>query len=255
MSSGYLRLRIMKSQKPEAAIVDLNRVIRRDPTFYEAFRYRSFCHAEMGMGNLALDDLENAVRLRPQVVEARWAGIELAVNYGRYDAVLTDLDWLARIHPDCAWVIFFRGVTRCIDGKDMAAAAADINRAVEIEPREWCFQACRAVLQYRRTEYAKALGSMVRCGLALRRTEFKYWWNLEDEGDGHGRWVVGVSWNCEGADQKPDKAAKPADLDHKLVDMCLKALWPAWLNSVRVNWSSRKHHSLICARESFELEA
>ncbi len=144
----------------------------------------------------------------------------------------TSMGWCAH-HPEVAWYYTFRGLVRWIDGKNMAAAKADLDRAVELDPREWSFHACRSVLQYRQTEYARCLGSMVRCGLALRRTEFKYSWKLEYEGNGHGHFGVAVYWDCEGSDQKPDDGARPGDPDHRFVDMGLKALWTVWTNSLK----------------------
>ena len=118
-----------------------------------------------------------------------------------------------------------RGLVRWIDGKDLALAKADIDRAIDLEPREWTFLALRAAFQCKRTEYARTLGDLARCCLVLRRTNFEFWWKLEPSGDGQGQFSFAVFWHPEGEGHRPDDGAKPADLDHRLTELGIKTLW------------------------------
>jgi hypothetical protein len=119
-------------------------------------------------------------------------------------------------------------------GKDIALVKADIDRAAEIEPREWTFYAFRAILECKRTEYAKALGTMAPCYVVLRRSEFKVSWRLDRNGGGHGKTWLEFFWLYEGEDNKANDKAKPFDLDHKFANM-IAALWYSCLNSLKVN--------------------
>ena len=87
------------------------------------------------------------------------------------------------------------------------------------------FHALRAALDYRRTDYAHALGDAGKCCLVLRRTEFKVNWYIESTGNGHGHFGLVIFWRPEGADQNEKKDARPVDLKHRLAELGAKALW------------------------------
>jgi tetratricopeptide (TPR) repeat protein len=217
------------------AIADLEQVTKDEPSFCSAQYYLGLCHVQIDKPELALVDYRNALEQDPENLEVLFDHLSLALQLKKHDIALADLNALVALHPKAGWAYGLRGLVRWIEGEDMEQVKTDMDRAAELEPCQWCFHACRAVLQCKRTEYAKALGSIACTCLGLRRTEFKFQWWLEYQADGHGRFGARVYWNCEGEDQKPADGAKPADLEHKFADLGLKALWALWLNSVRVN--------------------
>jgi hypothetical protein len=172
-----------------------------------------------------LVDYEDELRLDPENPELVFDRLTVASGLNKSEASLEDLDRLVARHPDHAWALCTRGLIRWLAGKDLALVKADVDRAAKLYPREWLFQAFGAVLDFKRAEYAKALGDAGRCYLALRRSEFEYWWSIENTRDGDGRFVLGLSWQFEGKERTEKKEAKPADLDHKFAELGLKALW------------------------------
>jgi len=217
------------------AIADLEHVIQQEPSCVPVYLLLASCHAQTGKAEQALVDYANALKLQPENFEVLFDRISLALNIGKPEVALADLDCLADLHPDQPWTFFVRALVRWIDGKDIVLVKADADRAVELDPREWSFHAVRAAVDWKRAEYAKALGEMGRFALTLRRTEFKFSWEMERYGNGHGKFSLGVFWSYEGEDQKPNDGAKPADLDHKFADLGLKALWASGLSCFRVN--------------------
>ncbi len=217
------------------AIADLEQVTKEQPTFFRAFCMLGDCRVRTGKAEQALGDYANALKLQPDNFEILCDHISTALEINKYEVALADLDRLVALHPDFAWCYALRGLLHWLEGKDGALVRADIDRAAELDPQEWSFHACRAALQYQHAQYAKALGSLGRTGLVLRRTEFKPWWDLVRFGNGHGYIRLGVSWSYEGSDHNPNDGAKPADLEHKLADLGIKALWASGMSCLRVN--------------------
>ncbi|MGC8644558.1 MAG: hypothetical protein ACP5XB_32235, partial [Isosphaeraceae bacterium] len=109
--------------------------------------------------------------------------------------------------------------------QDSALVKADLGRAIKLYPQEWTFHAIRAAFDYKQGDYAHALGDATRCCLVMRRTEFRFNWQIEYEGNGHGRFVAALSWHPEGVDDNEEKNAKRADLEHRLAELSMKVLW------------------------------
>lgn len=207
------------------AIADFDHAVREDPTIYPGYRYLAACHDALGELKGELADLEKASELWPKDNELRIARIEIAIQLGECDKALRDLDLLIADHPDYSHGVAIRGLVRWLAHKDSALVKADLDRAIEICPREWFFHAIRAAFDYKLGDYAHALSDATRCCLVMRRTEFKFWWRIQHTGNGHGRFGVGLYWRPEGSKKHEKKEGEPGDLDHKFTELGLKMLW------------------------------
>jgi tetratricopeptide (TPR) repeat protein len=219
----------------EPAIADFEQAVRQAPECVPAYRYLASCHGNLGHGALALGNMHQALKLSPQDDSLRIECVEHAISLGKYDSALADLDQLITGHPDWTYSYVVRGIVRWVGGKDLGLVQSDVERALALETRDWSFHALRAVLDYRQAKYARALGDAARCSLVLTHTKFAVRWYLETLPGGHGRFFLGFFWRYRGGADPGQRREDPHDLEHKLVDLGLKALWGASGTPAAVN--------------------
>jgi tetratricopeptide (TPR) repeat protein len=201
-------------------------VVQHDATSYNAYEYLGFCHAQLGEWKRALEDMDRSLKLRPRDTKFRFSRLMAALNHEQYDIALADLKLLAAQRPDSSFAfLYLRSIILWATGKDLALVKADLDRAIELEPREWTMHAFRAFLNYKQTRYATALRDLVLSGLALNHEKFSIFWMYEKLEDGKERFFLGVHWKIKDWNPQTKKAAEAQDLEHRLADLGLKVLW------------------------------
>jgi Tfp pilus assembly protein PilF len=216
----------LKLKKWKQAISDLDRVVQHDATSYKAYEYLGFCHAQLGEWKRALEDMDRSLKLRPRDTKFRFSRLMAALNHEQYDIALADLKLLAAQRPDSSFAfLYLRSIILWATGKDLALVKADLDRAIELEPREWTMHAFRAILNYKQTRYATALGDLALCGLALNHERFSIYWKYAQLEDGEGQFFLVIYWKITDRTGQPKKAAEAQDLEQRLTNLGMKMLW------------------------------
>jgi tetratricopeptide (TPR) repeat protein len=124
---------LIEQAKYPAAITELDRAIKQDPTFAYAFAWRGTAKLRMGQFNEAMVDLNEALKLDPRNVLALsqrgYAFLSLRDN-GR---ALADLNAAGEIDPSSPAPYAFRGLVYS-DMGEQEKALSELNRALKLNP-------------------------------------------------------------------------------------------------------------------------
>jgi tetratricopeptide (TPR) repeat protein len=195
----------------------------RDPAMAAAaYGFLARCHAGTGNVKQALADYQKAVDLVPDDAGARWARMQFALENRAIDVALADLDRLVTQDPDEALLVFLRGLIHLLARNDLDRARADLDLSIELAPRSPLGYTARTIVDYRRKDYAQALGDLVLTCMSMRFYRLRFSCGI----DHRKRFFRAAVW-FEWADGQPEekKGQRIPDLEHKLVDLGLRTLW------------------------------
>jgi hypothetical protein len=82
----------------------------------------------------------------------------------------------------------------CITTQDWKRALADLDRAIQLEPRYFLSYGFRAFLDLKNKKYVRALADLALCGLTISECEFELDWHVNNF---TSRFFVGVSWKLK----------------------------------------------------------
>ena len=223
---GFRAVAYEQLQDYPRAIADIEKGLRKHPSWPSPNKLLGNCHVAMGKPEFALADYANALKADPENVDVICNRMVVAIGMGKPEASLEDFDRVVARYPDHPYALAFRGLLRWLAGKDLGLVKVDVDRAIKLCPQEWSFHALRVALDCKRAQYARALGDAGRCCLALRRTEIKFKWYHESTGNGHGSFARGYHLASRRRGTRTRRRdARPADLEHRFAEMGLKALW------------------------------
>jgi len=117
------------------AIDDATQALRLQPGWGEGFNLRAQALSKMGRPQEAIADFSRALEIRPQYMEARIGRATDRARLGDLDGAIADLDEAIRFDPQPA-IYVRRGMTRAMR-EDLAGAATDFARALELAPPDW----------------------------------------------------------------------------------------------------------------------
>ena len=130
----YRRAHAKYMQKQyEAAIIDLNAVLRIRPDYAEAYIRRGIMKAELGQYKSAIADFDEVLRLKPNLADAYYLRGLSKQNLRQYESAISDYDDALRINPDDAEAYVNRGNTKLSLGR-YEAAIFDYDAALRIKP-------------------------------------------------------------------------------------------------------------------------
>jgi hypothetical protein len=148
---------------------------------------------------------------------------------GSFNVALEELDFLAPLHPDEEGVFWCRAVLYLLDGRDPGLAVADLDRAVEIEPRFPFFYAARAFAYFKQREYVHSLGDVARAWATRRFCELKLTHGIDFR---HRQLYIGYELDVPD-ELKDNRGNDTNSLGRELVDIglgCLVGFKPPRLN-------------------------
>ena len=123
---------IRSGQASEAADT-LQAVLKNDPDNAVAHYQQGLAYDQLGNTNRAEAEWREAVRLRPDIVEAHRALAGVAVGKNDASALAQEADQIIALQPAAPDGYLLRGIAD-IDGKQYATAGDYIHRALEKEP-------------------------------------------------------------------------------------------------------------------------
>ncbi len=155
-TAGQLRARVARGRlhrladRNEAALADLTTALALEPQHSDALVERAFTHAQMGNTADALADMDEAIRARldawTHVVRGR-----INLTAGHRAAALADFNHALELDPEQDWARASRAAVYRIEGR-YEDALADLDRALAIDP-----------------EYIRAHAERSRCLIGLER--------------------------------------------------------------------------------------
>lgn len=167
------RAQMLKNmRKDNAAIHDYTRLIQMDSTNYVAYFDRAYLYLQQKDTALALADLDMCKKLRPTDPNTYMIMAVALTKLERYDEAIDNYNHLIDMiqKPE-----YYNGRAMCrlVKG-DLAEAADDIARGLEMDPEDGELYYCRAYLHLLRYENdaARADGNLaIRYGVSAERIE------------------------------------------------------------------------------------
>jgi len=116
----------------EKALSYLERAVKQDPNFADAYFLIGWCHDMLGKYNEAIESYKQAIRIKPDYAEAhRNLGVAY-VSLGRYNEAIESCKQAIRIKPDNAEAHFTLGLAYIIIG-DKGSALDEYKILKEID--------------------------------------------------------------------------------------------------------------------------
>ena len=123
----------IRSGRASEAADTLQAVLKNDPDNAVAHYQQGLAYDQLGNTNRAEAEWREAVRLRPDIVEAHRALAGVAVGKNDASALAQEADQIIALQPAAPDGYLLRGIAD-IDGKQYATAGDYIHRALEKEP-------------------------------------------------------------------------------------------------------------------------
>ena len=125
---------LMQQRKSEEAIAIATRAIDADPKWAQAYAVRGLARLTLGQDTQALEDLDQAIKLKDRdTILLNTRGL-LLVSMKRLDDAFSDFDHVLTIDPKNADAISNRGYVFRLKG-DLPGAMVEYDRALAINPR------------------------------------------------------------------------------------------------------------------------
>jgi tetratricopeptide (TPR) repeat protein len=184
-AEAYLtRARITPMDQRDAFLADIDRALALGPrgsTF--AYELRAERRRRWGQGDLAMADVEMALKAWPESYSARHLRSMLNRDAGRYALAVKDLDILLTREPDQAGLYNDRCWVRALANSDLDKALTDCGAALTLSPGNAAILDSQALVKLRQGNLAGAIvdydaalkarpdqaGSMFGRGIAKRR--------------------------------------------------------------------------------------
>ena len=117
----------------KGAIADYTQAIRLKPDYVEAYCNRGAAKDNLGQHLAAIADYDTAIRLKPDYVKAYYNRGDAKDDLGQHLAAIADYDAAIRLKPDDADAYYNRGIMRASLGQHLAAIA-DYDTAIRLKP-------------------------------------------------------------------------------------------------------------------------
>jgi len=130
-------------------------IIERRPPFEKAYSGRGAAYLAEGEYDLALVDIEEAIRLEKNSFRAYNKRSLILLHQGQYDLAIADNNRALEVNPQSKEAYNNRGVARVHKGQ-YDLAIADFSRALEIDPQSPNAYLNRAIVYYKLKQYDKS---------------------------------------------------------------------------------------------------
>src|SRR5208282_4162290 len=145
----------IRTGKASDAVNTLQAVLKNDPDNAVAHYQQGLAFDELGNINRAETEWRDAVRLRPDIVEAHRALAGVAIHRGDPSGLAQEADQIIALLPDAPDGYLLRGIAD-IDRKEYATADDYIHRSLEKEPNNPAAYVQMGNLRMAQSQYAEA---------------------------------------------------------------------------------------------------
>lgn len=122
-------------RKFDLAISDLNQAIDLRPDYVDAINARGAAHAQNKNYDRSISDFSAAIRIDPSYQEAYYNRGYTYTKLGQYDRAISDLSNAIAIKSDYSDAIYWRGIAHA-DKRDYDRAIIDFSRLLELKPND-----------------------------------------------------------------------------------------------------------------------
>jgi tetratricopeptide (TPR) repeat protein len=153
--------------QPQRALDDINEYFRRHPNMpaenrSSALAMRAHIYSALGQYDLAIADLDQALRLDPSEALAIYTARALVHFFKRdYDRAIADFDRALALNPRDADLTEVRGRAYAMKG-DYVRALADYEAALRLQPNDWSAIGNRGLAHLRLGNYDQAIADLNR---------------------------------------------------------------------------------------------
>jgi tetratricopeptide (TPR) repeat protein len=123
----------IRSGKPSDAVNTLQAVLKNNPDNGVAHYQQGIAYEELGNSNRAEREWRDAIRTRPDIVEAHRALAGVAIRHGDPSGLAQEADQIIALQPNAPDGYLLRGVAE-IDRKQYATADEYIHKSIERAP-------------------------------------------------------------------------------------------------------------------------
>jgi len=157
--SYYLRSFILiATLEYEGAIEDLSRAIDLNPEpRIEYYLDRGWVYTEVGEYEAALDDYTETLALDPENTTALINRGFAYSKLGESQAAIDEWDAALALEPDNALALNNRAYEFALEDRELDAALADVNRAIELEADDGNYYDTRGYIHYKLGNFTSAL--------------------------------------------------------------------------------------------------
>ena len=171
----FLSSHVEHYTEPAATLVErFTARIKRDPKDADAYHHRAHALIDLWRFNEAIDDLTQAIGLRPDDAHFRVTRGWLAAHgLQQYAAAIADLEATLVLNPDFPQLVekladFYNSrAWELVSGpgphRELARAQHLAKRAVELDPGQGLYLNTLGVAQYRAGHYAEAVATLEKC--------------------------------------------------------------------------------------------
>jgi tetratricopeptide (TPR) repeat protein len=145
----------IRSGKASDAVTTLQAVLKSDPDNAVAHYQLGLAFDQLGNGNRAEAEWRDAIRLRPDIVEAYRALAGVAIHRGDAGELAKDADQIIALQPAAPDGYLLRAVAD-IDRKEFSTADEYIHRSLEKEPNNSAAYVQLGNLRMAQNKYAEA---------------------------------------------------------------------------------------------------
>ncbi|MGA7287944.1 MAG: tetratricopeptide repeat protein, partial [Terriglobales bacterium] len=145
----------IRSGKPSDAVTTLQAVLKNDPDNGVAHYQQGLAYDELGNTNRAEQEWRDAIRTRPDIVEAHRALAGVAIHRNDPSGLAQEADQIIALQPNAPDGYLLRGVAE-IDRKEYAAADEYIHKSIERAPGNAAAYVQLGNLRMAQSQYAEA---------------------------------------------------------------------------------------------------
>lgn len=121
----------MKQKQYEQAIVEFNRILNEDVTWFPAYYNRAIAYANTRQYKKALSDFNYLIVNFPDLADAYFNRGIVFENLGIYSNAIKDYSETIKLRPDFIMAYHYRGIAR-FRMNDFDGALADYNKALQL---------------------------------------------------------------------------------------------------------------------------
>jgi tetratricopeptide (TPR) repeat protein len=122
-----------KCTDPKKAIVYLNNAVKLKPDYVEAYNNRGLAYFNLGQYQRAIEDYNKALSLKPDFAKAYYNRGSAYRHLGKHQRAIEDYDNALRLKPDFADAYYNRGAAYDDFGQ-YQRAIEDYNEALRLKP-------------------------------------------------------------------------------------------------------------------------
>lgn len=141
--------------EPRRGIEDLEEAMRLRPRYARAFYNRGVAYEDLGQDGTALKDYNTAISYDSDYADAYYNRGVLHAEAGRKDEAFRDMEQTLRLEPNAVDALTRRGLILASYG-DYGSAIADYDRALQINPSYGYAYSARATAHCNTGSYARS---------------------------------------------------------------------------------------------------